>query len=819
MGIVLEKIRRLRSMSAQEIAYRLRERLTLEGERIHLYLERGRDPEEMCGCLTPPDKPEHFSFKSYLEQGPASRFYFSRSGRDRERLWQMVARHFPQWMEEAEKEAKALCEHKVPLLGYGEIKLGSEIDWHRDPVSGRSWPRRFWADYDLVHESGAGDPKRVHELNRHQHLPRLAKAYFFTGQEHYAREAIAQMESWIEQNPAGRGINWHSSLEIALRVISWLWAIFLLLPSESFDERVARRILFSLVAQVDHIYRYPSRFSSPNTHLIGEATALFLAGLLFSDLEPARDWLQLGNSLLVSEMEKQVSHEGIHAELSSYYHCYTLDCYLQALSLARRNALTSPEWMWKRLSLMLDFLMHMTRSDGSIPLLGDDDGGRALALGRRDYRSFRDALCSGAVLFGREDYKQSAGEFCEQTLWLMGPDAWSTYAALGTTPASRAGAHYPAAGYFIQRSGSGEQESHVVFDCGGLGMLRGGHGHADALSLVLSVGAEEMLIDPGTYLYNSAPEWRNYFRSTRAHNTVVVDEADQSESGDTFGWKKKTDARLVNHLALPDLEFVEAEHDGYTRLSEEVVHRRRLLHARPDYWVVLDDFRGRGQHGFDIYYHFAPDVRVSVREEEPTHRTMTVCGQQAALHLHLFAGEPWKGELLCGETAPIQGWASRQYGEKTAAPVFRARLTTHVPAGAISILLPRPVAHPALRDAKGFSAPCYAVRPLSLDTDKALGCLLERGESQDLVVLSFSDGELEIGDFQMRGDFFWFRSERGLLRRLLAVGARTFRRRGKAVFENHDTLPYISLQFRGDRAAVGEGEKANEFPCAEFAEL
>src|SRR2546430_2134468 len=101
-----------------------------------------------------------------------------------------------------------------------------------DEVLHRLLERWYWADYDLVHSS-AVDPKVIHELNRHQHLPRLAKAFFLTGEERYAAEALAQMESWIEQNPRWNGVNWQSSLEIAVRAMSWMWTIFLLMSSKS----------------------------------------------------------------------------------------------------------------------------------------------------------------------------------------------------------------------------------------------------------------------------------------------------------------------------------------------------------------------------------------------------------------------------------------------------------------------------------------------------------------------------------------------------------------------------------------------------------
>ncbi len=167
--------------------------------------------------------------------------------------------------------------------------MGREIDWHRDPVTGQIWEQRFWADYRPLHDSEGRDSKIIHELNRHQHLPRLAKAYLLTGDERYAGEAVAQLNSWIDQNPPGRGINWQSSLEIGnpgdLLVVDDLPRFSL---RRSFDEASAQRIGDSLFAQLEHVHRYTSVFTSPNTHLIGEAAALYIAGLVFRDRKAAR---------------------------------------------------------------------------------------------------------------------------------------------------------------------------------------------------------------------------------------------------------------------------------------------------------------------------------------------------------------------------------------------------------------------------------------------------------------------------------------------------------------------------------------------------
>src|SRR5262245_43897637 len=320
------KLNRLRQMSVSEIAHRLREQFRRETDKLRYCagsrLDKDDELDQLIQC-------HGSSIKTYFLQGPARRFYAS--VQDREATADFVRRRYPQWLDRAIQEATRLCEHRVKLLAYGDVFLGRNIDWHRDPIAGFHWPRRYWADYDLVHHPPA-DSKIIHELNRHQHLPRLAKAFFLSGDERYAFEAITQLESWIQQNPKWQGVNWHSSLEIAIRSVSWLWTIFLLLRSQSLDEDKLRRISQSLFAPLDHIYRYPSVYTRPNTQLIGEAAALFMGGVLFQELPRAEAWLEFGLSTLIHQMQKQVFRDGVYGERSSYYHCYATDFYLHVLT-------------------------------------------------------------------------------------------------------------------------------------------------------------------------------------------------------------------------------------------------------------------------------------------------------------------------------------------------------------------------------------------------------------------------------------------------------------------------------------------------------
>jgi Heparinase II/III-like protein/Heparinase II/III N-terminus len=724
----VEKLRRVATMSPRELAHRICEKSYSQLERISLASHHSGAPNGL-------------GFKDYLAAGPAQRFY-----RGHRESLSFIQKTFPQWIARAVDEAERLLRHEASLLHFDPVRLGREIDWHRDPVTGRCWERRVWTEYRPENDFAQRDSKIVHELNRHQHLPRLAKAYHLTGDERYAAEAIAQLESWIDQNPPGLGINWQSSLEIGIRTISWLWTVFLLLPSRSFDAAAAQRIGESLFAQLNHIHRHTSLFSSPNTHLIGEAAALFIAGLVFRDQKHSAAWMEQGAELLIQEADKQILDDGVYGELSAYYHCYALDFYLQALVLAEQNHFTFPRRTRHRIGSMLKFLLHLSPPSGAIPLMGDDDGGRALALQQRSYCSFDDALGLGAILLERADFKYRSGAFREETLWLLGPEGWEAYCLLGSAPPVETQALFVSGGFAIQRSGWDPLASHLVFDTGGLGMLTGGHSHADALSVLLSSQGRELLVDSGTYVYNSAPEWRNYFRSTRAHNAVVIDGHDQAEAGGTFRWKTRLSTRMRSDPSLPE-EYVEAEHDGYQRLPQGVIHRRRLLHIPGEYWVIVDDFRGSGQHTFDFLYHFADQVDATM--DRPQNTDLTIWAEKAGLFMGIYASHALSAELLTA-------WTSRGYGHRQSTGCLHARMSgTAETSAAMTFLMPR------------STAP--VVERLSLDAGSAIACACHHDGFTDIAVFSIETSAVRVPGFQMQGEFFWVRVKGSMVLKTVAI--------------------------------------------------
>src|SRR5579859_8055575 len=124
MSQAMHKLKRLGAMGPRELAHRLREKGYSELERIRVGASR-------------PEAPDGLGFKNYLVGEPARRFYFT----DGAGLREFVQKHFPTWIDRAVAEAETLCRHQVELLSHGPVSLGREIDWHRDPLTGRIWER------------------------------------------------------------------------------------------------------------------------------------------------------------------------------------------------------------------------------------------------------------------------------------------------------------------------------------------------------------------------------------------------------------------------------------------------------------------------------------------------------------------------------------------------------------------------------------------------------------------------------------------------------------------------------------------------------
>jgi hypothetical protein len=576
------------------------------------------------------------------------------------------------WRDRVCRQADAVAAHRLAFLGLDERDLGDPIDWNRDHEVGKPCPLRFSPAVDYRQYEEVGDAKVVWEPNRHHQLVVLGRAYRASGEVRHARAVVEQIDSWLEQCPFGRGMNWRSPLELAIRMINWVWALELVRGSGLLGGQPGERIWRSIHLHLWEITRKYSRGSSANNHRIGEAAGVFVATSCWPVSDEARRWRAESHDMLCQEILKQTHPDGGSREQAVGYHLFVLQFLLIAGVVGRQTGFDFPASYWQRLEKMLEFLGALSEGGQALPLFGDCDDGHVLDLGggAGDARSW---LAVGAVLFGRPDFKAWAGAYPETARWLLGASSRAGFDALTPpeSPQRLQSRAFQDSGYYLLQAGTrGAADAlSVVFDCGELGFKSiAAHGHADALSFTLRAGGQDVLVDPGTYDYFRFPAWREYFRSTRAHNTVTVDGADQSAMQGPFLWGARAVARCLAWQPTAAGGGVTGEHDGYARLRDPVVHRRTLeLDGRSRLLSIRDEIHGRGTHEVSVHFHLSEQCRF--RSVAGHRLEIAVGGGTVTLEM-----DPrLRLSTLFGSERPIAGWVSRRYHQKMASPTVVGR--------------------------------------------------------------------------------------------------------------------------------------------------
>lgn len=609
-----------------------------------------------------------------------ARFFFA-GGEARERA-ELLRTHLPTEAAEILREADEVCRHRFRLLGYEDLDYGIEIDWHLDRVHDKRAPMDPWFQIPFLEFAAVGDHKVTWELNRHQHLVTLAKAWLLSGDEKYIHELTAQWRSWMKANPYPLGINWGSTLEVAFRSLSWIW-VDQLLAGEPGHSEFRAELLPALAFHGRYIERYLSTYFSPNTHLLGEAVALFFLGTLYPKIPAADRWQQTGWNIVQHEARRQVRPDGVYFEQSLYYHVYALDFFLYARLLAAQNKLEIPAEYDSSVGRMLDVLQALSQA-GPPEGFGDDDGGRVFNPRRNHAEHMTDPLAIGTLLYRREDL--SAACLTEESIWLWGQQAVTALSQPNANPAPHSAAFAEGGLYLLSDSQPYPQQ--IVVDAGPQGVGRCGHGHADALSVRLTMNGRRWLVDAGSGLYISAdPADRNAFRGTAAHNTMRVDGVDQTVPGDPFSWTAIPTTRVDNWRAGKTFSYFAGSHDGYSRLADPVTHCRYVVQVNGGPYLVRDVALGQQEHELEVRWHFAPDLEVREADKGMLVVSMSGSGDAAQPALSLIVPEEtaWQMEIT-------RGLASPAYGKFQPAPLVRAYARLPLPAEIATLLTPRSAA-------------------------------------------------------------------------------------------------------------------------------
>jgi hypothetical protein len=521
------------------------------------------------------------------------------------------------WPDEADalvRDAAAVLEGRFRLLGFDALTWGSPVDWHLEPNAGLRAPRPHWSRVPFLDASRVGDHKVVWELNRHQFLVTLAQASLVSGDRRYGDRAIELMLAWLRDNPPATGINWASSLEGAFRSISWLWTLRLLDGRDHITPEARQSIDEGLYCHGRHLERYLSTWFSPNTHLTGEALGLLYLGTQMRGGAAPGRWAATGRRVLVEELARQVHADGTHFEQSSWYHRYTVDFYLHALSLGGWEDETE-RLLRTRCIAMTGALLHMTRPDGSVARLGDDDGGTLVRLDTMPADHLSGTLQHAALMLDFPAALCIEGRTPPALLWLAGPAGLARLDATLRPPPEPCSVHLPDAGWHAVRDQWDADANWMLMDAGPVGGLAGGHGHADVLSLEIWVDGAPILVDPGTGRY--VGQVRDQLRATSSHNTLTLAEEPSSAPAGPFDWASKAKGTTIRREQVGRVTHIVAEHAGFARLAPPAVHRRAVTAVAGTGWIIADRLSGRAARAATSHFQLAGDCTASWIDGHP----------------------------------------------------------------------------------------------------------------------------------------------------------------------------------------------------------
>jgi hypothetical protein len=472
------------------------------------------------------------------------------------------------------------------------------------------------------------------------------------------------VKSWIEANNLVEGDAWHP-YTISIRLPQWLAAAAQFKPELAEDPEFTS-LLFSSIRSQGKILRSELEFDVRTNHLIANLRALLWLGICFEDKEPRR-WFSTALSLLKKELEDQVLPDGGHVERNPGYHLVVLQHLLDVGLLLRRNRRESLPWLESAIQRMAKFAIAILQPDMAVPLLKDTALNTA--------RPAEDVVAACALYLDQPTLAHGL----HPRLWpflLFGTEGTS---AENASQKELEGGDKPQAipfldsGFYVLSDKA--RNDYLIFDAGKIGPdYQPGHGHADMLSFELTFGGKRVIVDSGAFAY-ARGTWRDYFRSTRAHNTVEVEGYNQSEVWDSFRVARRASQAPVFFEANENHVLIQGSCDGYKRLPSRACHRRALVWVPNKFTIIVDRVTGLGKPSLHSYLHFHPGL------EPVTHarHTWSVKGTSGPLWVMTFGIQ--REHIVAGaEQPPAQGWYSERLGQISENPVMVMTVDPVLPA-------------------------------------------------------------------------------------------------------------------------------------------
>lgn len=534
------------------------------------------------------------------------------------------------------------------------IDIRSIHEWNKDIKNNIVSESKFYFLIDKNDFNQVGELKYANELSRLLHLPSLASKIVIDNDLESLYLLKNQLKSWKIQNPFLRSFNWKDGIEVAIRIYNIILTDKILsLKANHIDNDLRKLINYFIFTHFIFLISHLSKFSSANNHLLAELFGIIIIATHYKF--PLTDfWLRKAKTILLSEFDKQINKDGFNKEDSTCYHAASLFIFNSCFYYLNNLQLIEKDTYLNKLSLMVEVLENLRINENEFIEIGDNDDSKfILNTSQPTYHRYNSIINS----VKHHLYNQSCSDLVEDLgSYLLLGDSINNANPIAENQKIDNYYYYKDSGYFIFIA----SKSKLIFSVGQFGLPpMYAHAHGDLLNFSLSFLNKPFIVDSGTYQYHHKYiKWRNYFRSSRAHNCIVFDDQDQGIMLSNMMWKNTRQAKVLEYGSSFEGIFCKASYTLNSNHKKKIIHYRFIQYNTEKLnYTISDEIDCSSDLKIDFYLHLHPDVKI-VKSSETSFKLVNQ--YSIILTNSLFR----ESQIIKGnETIPL-GWYSPSYDSK-----------------------------------------------------------------------------------------------------------------------------------------------------------
>jgi len=586
-------------------------------------------------------------------------------------FWKTFAELYPREKDRLIELAFGVIEGRIELFGWKSVSVSiPSLKLHDETALNKDWSSSYYWDINFFHstECPGSDVKWLWELQRFQFLLWLGAAWKLTGDKKFASTAREILNSWMQDLKYPFGVEWSSNLEVGLRLLSISRCHIMCMNATSWDTGFLSNLVAWEYLHAIHIKNELTLHHTLGNHPLGESAALLFFCLVNPGSAQSVAWEKFSFKTINQLIPRLINQDGVYAEQSTSYLKFVCEFMLPLIYLGKSKEGKFTSLTLDRIKSCLKFVQSISDAGKSTPMIGDADSGCAIGWRLSDYWDFSWLLAAGASLLNEPGLARGIDDFPVEAFLNTGLEGLAKFRSFSTRSRLRSGANstthfssvdFPFGGYHV----STDSHFKLIFDSGPLGIYPGfGHGHADALSIIINVNNMPFLVDSGTMRYNGASDVRNYFRGTSAHNTLTIGGHSQAKVLDTFKWASGYKIHWFEPIIRSEYRIFSA-----VLYVKSFNHQRTIVHFPDKGFLIRDIVCAGGDFLVEEHLHFSPDTEI-----KPLGSNKFVASLENEFLDVEFPGSPSGcAQIVHGSSNQMLGWYSRHYGQQDASACLK----------------------------------------------------------------------------------------------------------------------------------------------------